>query len=295
MSFDVIILQIVSGLSEGMVCFLCASGLTLILGSLKVLNIAHGSIYMVGAYLFFAINRMTMSLPGHFYLSIIAAVFGAALIGGIIEVLVIRPIYRLKEIYQYITTFGVTFIIMDLTKIVWGGSYHTVNYPTYLQGPIRFMGFILPKYNLALILFGFIVFLFMYFFINKSYLGLTIRGISVDRTMMSVLGTDVPKTYTLVFMIGCGLVGLGAAIIAPSAAVGPGMDVMVLIKGFIVIVIGGFGSLGGALLASILIGLANSFGILFIPKVAMGFPFFVMVILLILRPWGLLGKPIKLD
>jgi len=295
MTLDTIILQIVSGLSEGMVCFLCATGLTLILGSLKVLNIAHGSIYMVGAYLFFTCNRFLANIPGHFYISIFLAIIGAAILGGIIEILVVRPIYKLKDIYQYITTFGVTFIMMDLMKIIWGGSYYTINYPVFLQGPIHLSGFILPKYNLALIILGFIVFIAMYLFINKSHFGLVIRGITADRTMMSMLGTDVPWAYTLVFMMGCALVGLGAAIIVPITAAGPGMDVMVLIKGFIVIVIGGFGSLGGALLASIIIGLANAFGILFIPKVAAGFPFFVMVILLIFRPWGLLGKPIKLD
>ena len=236
-----------------------------------------------------------MNISGHFYISILLAIIGSAILGGIIEILVIRPMYKLAHIYQFITTFGVTFIIMDLAKIIWGGAYHVIDYPTYLQGPIPLLGLMLPKYNLALIILGFLVFIALYLFINKTHFGLVIRGITADRTMMSIFGTDVSWTYTSVFMTGCALVGLAAAVIAPITAAGPGMDVMVLLKGFIVIVIGGFGSLGGALLASMIIGLANAFGILIVPKAALGFPFFIMVIFLIIRPWGLLGKPIKLD
>jgi branched-chain amino acid transport system permease protein len=290
---DVIILQIVGGLSEGMIVFLCAMGLTLILGSLKVLNISHGSIYMIGSYFVVTGNALMLALPGHFYLALIAATLGAAIVGGIIEVLVVRPIYKLDHIYQFITTFAVTFIVMDLVKIFWGGSYHTLNYPSYLQGPITFSGLILPKYNVALILFGIAVFVAMYLFIHKSRFGLVVRGITVDRMMMSVFGFDVARMYTFVFMLGCALAGLGGAAVAPISAAGPGIDISVLIKSFIVIVVGGFGSIGGALLAAMVIGLVNAFGILFIPKVALGFAYFIMIITLIFRPWGLLGKPIK--
>jgi branched-chain amino acid transport system permease protein len=295
MTLDVMILQIVSGLSEGMVVFLCAMGLTLILGSLKVLNVSHGSIYMIGAYFVVLGNAATLAIPGHFYLGLIFASIGCAIVGGIIEILVIRPIYKLDEIYQFITTFAVTFIVMDLVKIVWGGSYYTINYPSYLQGPIMFAGFILPKYNMALIIFGVVVFIAMYLFITKSRLGLIIRGVTVDRMMMSVFGVDVSRIYTLVFMLGCALAGLGGAVVAPISTAGPGIDITALIKSFIVVVVGGFGSIGGALLASIIIGLVNAFGILYIPKLAMGFAYFIMVVTLIVRPWGLLGKPLKIQ
>lgn len=295
MTLDVVVLQVVSGLSEGMVLFLCAMGLTLILGSLKVLNISHGSIFMIGAYFIVSGNAAILALPGHFYMAIVLATLGAGIVGGIIEILLIRPIYKLPEIYQFIITFAVTFIFMDLVKIIWGGSYLTINYPSYLQGPIFFSGFILPKYNLSLIIFGLVVFVTMHLFINKSNFGLIIRGITVDRMMMSILGFDVTRIYTLVFMMGCALAGLGGAVTAPISTAGPGIDITALIKSFIVIVIGGFGSIGGALLASMLIGLVNAFGILFIPRVAMGFAYFVMVIILIVRPWGLLGKPIRVE
>lgn len=295
MTVDILFLQIVSGLSEGMVVFLCAMGLTLILGSLRVLNVSHGSIYMIGAYFVVAGNAAMQALPGKFYLALILSTIGTAIFGGIVEILVIRPLYKLEHIFQFITTFGVTFIVMDLVKIVWGGSYYTINVPAYLQGPIIFHDFIIPKYNAALIVLGIVLFIGMQFLIHRSRLGLLIRGITVDRMMMSLFGIDVARLYSVVFMIGCALAGLGGALIAPISAAGPGIDVAVLIKCFIVIVVGGFGSIGGALLASMIVGLVNSFGILLIPKAAMGFAFFVMVVTLIFRPWGLLGKPIRLD
>ena len=291
--FEVIIFQIVSGLSEGMVVFLCAMGMTLILGSLKVLNIAHGSIYMLGAYLGVMISNLLTGIPGHFYLGIVISTILCALFGGLVEILVIRPIYKLNEIYQFVTTYGVTFIMMDVTKIIWGGAPQTVNQPAYLQGPVSLSGILLPKYNLALIIFGIAVFVAMHLFINRSRFGLIIRGVTVDRLVMSIFGTNVPQTYTLVFMIGCGLAGLGGAIIAPLSAASPGIDFSVLVKAFIVIIVGGFGSLSGAFLASVIVGLTNACGILFAPKVALGFPFFIMLVVLIVRPWGLLGKPIR--
>lgn len=295
MTLDILFLQIVSGLSEGMVLFLCAMGLTLILGSLKVLNVSHGSMYMIGAYFIVAGNAAIQALPGHFYLALVISTIGTAIFGGIVEIVVIRPLYKLEDIFQFITTFGITFIVMDLVKIVWGGSYYTITAPAYLQGPIVFYGLIIPKYNALLIVLGIVLFMGMQFLIHRSRLGLLIRGITVDRMMMSLFGIDVARLYTIVFMIGCALAGLGGALVAPISAAGPGIDVTVLIKCFIVIVVGGFGSLWGALFASMIVGLVNSFGILLIPKAAMGFAFFVMVITLIFRPWGLLGKPIRLS
>jgi branched-chain amino acid transport system permease protein len=184
---------------------------------------------------------------------------------------------------------------MDLVKIVWGGSYKTINCPGYLQGPFTLGGFYFPKYNVALILIGLCIFMGMQLLINRSRLGLIIRGITVDRMMMSVFGFNVARLYTVVFMLGCAMAGMAGAMVAPISVAGVGIDVTVLIKSFIVIVVGGFGSIGGALASSMLLGLVNAFGILFIPKVALGFPYFLMVITLIFKPWGLLGKPIRIQ
>ena len=294
MGFEVIVLQVVSGLSEGMVVFLCAMGLTLILGSLKVLNISHGSMYMIGAYCMVAVNAALSSIPGGFFIGVIVTMIVVAIIGGVLEILLIRPVYKLNDTYQYITTFAVTFIVTDLLKFIWGGAYLTTPYPSFLVGPFMLGDIILPKYNIALIAFALFVFVCMHFFINKSNLGLLVRGMTVDREMMGVLGVNVPLVYTLVFMLGCGLAGLGGSLIAPISAAGLGIDLTVLIASFAVIVIGGFGSIGGALIASIILGLVNAFGVLLVPKAAVGFMYFVMVVTLIFRPWGLLGKPITM-
>lgn len=293
MTWETILQQTISGLSSGMVLFLVALGLTLVLGTLKVLNLAHGSIYVIGLYLCFAITAQLVNIPGNFYIALILVPIGAALFGGLVEVAVLRPVYGLPHhIYQLIVGFGVIYIVMDLLKLVWGGSYHTIAAPAYLMGQLNFLGVIMPQYNLLLILVGFVFFVLMYLFINKTRAGLIIRGVTTDRMMMSALGQNVPRVYTLVFMLGCGIAGLAGALIGPITVAGPGMEMMVLIKAFIVIVVGGFGSIGGALVAAILVGLVDAFGILIIPGLALGFPFFLMLIVLIFRPWGLFGKPL---
>jgi branched-subunit amino acid ABC-type transport system permease component len=284
----------ICGLSAGMVLFIAAAGLTLVLGSLEVLNIAHGSIYSIGIYLCWALTVHLGSLPGGFYVALVGAMIGAAIFGGLIEITVIRPVYKLDMIYQFITTFAVTFIVMDLLKMIWGGAYHTIGAPSYLAGSFRLFGLEIPKYNFLLIIIGFAVAVALHLFINRTRAGLIIRGITADRTMMSFLGKNVSLTYTCIFMLGCALAGFAGAAIGPITAAGPGIDVDILISSFIVIVIGGAGSLGGALIGAIALGLVNSLGILFVPKLAIGFPFFLMLIVLIARPWGLLGKPMKL-
>jgi branched-subunit amino acid ABC-type transport system permease component len=291
MTWEIILQQSLSGLTEGMVLFVAAAGITLVMGSLKVLNLAHGSIYVIGLYLCFAVSSHFAGIPGHFYLAIIVGTLGAAIFGGMMEISIIRPVYKLGHIYQFLVTWGVIFIVMDLVKIVWGGTYHPITAPRYLTGRIVFSGLPMPKYNLLLIIFGFVVFIFLYLFINRTRFGIIIRGITVDREMMSLLGEDVSRSYTFVFMLGCGLAGLAGAVVGPITVAGPGMEMIVLLKSFIVMVIGGFGSLGGALIAALLIGLVDSFGILLIPRLALGFPFFLMLIVLSIRPWGILGKP----
>ena len=193
-----------------------------------------------------------------------------------------------------LTTFALVFIIMDLVKIIWGGEIKTVSYPAYLAGRISFFGIMLPKYNMFLILVGFAIFVLLSVFLNKARIGLIIRGVTVDRIMMSALGVNVSQVYTIIFMLGCALAGLAGALVIPLVTASPGMSSMTLNYAFIVIIMGGFGSIGGSLLGSIIIGLTNAFGLLFVPRMAMALPFMVMLTVLIFRPWGLLGKPMKL-
>jgi branched-subunit amino acid ABC-type transport system permease component len=209
------------------------------------------------------------------------------------EMIILRPIYKRDPLDQFMITFGAIFIFMDLVKLVWGTEYHTIAPPQLLRGAVNIFGIIFPKYNFSVIIFGFILFGIVYFFIEKTRWGVIIRGVTVDRDMMSALGINVPRVFTLTFSLACGLSGLGGAISGALTCVALGIDMVVLMESFIVVVIGGFGSIPGAFVGSILFGLVNSFGILIIPKMAIGVPFFLMLVILIVRPFGLMGKPLK--
>lgn len=292
MSLQGFIAQVFSGFSGGMGVFLCALGLSVAFGALKVLNLAHGSIFMIGMYICYTISA-SFSTSNGFFLGVITALIGAALVGCIMEILILRPIYRRQELDQFMITFGAIFIFMDLVKIVWGTDYHNIPPPVILRGPVNIFGVLFPIYNLCLIFFALLVFVLVYYFIDKTRWGMLIRGVTVDRGMMSALGINVPSVFTFTFMLACGLSGMGGAITGAMTCVAPGIDMVVLLESFIIVVIGGIGSIPGALIGSILFGLVNSFGIIFIPKMAIGFPFFLMLIVLIVRPYGLMGKKRK--
>jgi len=292
MSFDFIVLQLFSALSQGALIFLVAAGLTLIFGTLKVLNLAHGSIYMIGAYIAYTVANYMGGIIGHFYIGIIMAAVVAGLFGGVMEAFLIRPLYKLDMHFVFLLTFGVIFIVLYLVYIVWGALWHSITAPDYLMGAMNIGGVFLPKYNVFLIILSFIIFAAIHLFINKTKLGLIIRALTADRETVSTLGYNVPMTLTYVFMFGCALAGLGGALAAPIRVIVPGIDELALLDSFIVVIVGGFGSITGALLASIAIGLVNAFSFLAFPKLAAVFPFILMLIILVVRPRGLLGKPI---
>jgi branched-subunit amino acid ABC-type transport system permease component len=283
--------QALAGLSSGMVVFCCALGLTIAFGTLKVLNLAHGSIFMIGMYVCYSVSDY-LAISNGFFAGVLMGAVGAAFLGLVMEILLLRPIYRRDPLDQFMITFGAVFIFMDMVKLIWGTEYHTIAPPTLLRGALNIFGIVFPKYSFSVIVFGFILFGLAWFFVEKTRWGVIIRGVTVDRDMMGALGTNVPKVFTLTFSLACGLSGLGGGLSGALTCVAPGIDIVVLMESFIVIVIGGFGSISGAFIGSILFGLVNSFGILIIPKMAIGFPFFLMLIILIIRPFGLMGKPL---
>jgi len=170
-------------------------------------------------------------------------------------------------------------------------DFHLVSKPPLLGGAIFFLDMPFPKYNVFLIGCGFLTFIGIWFMIHHTKLGMIIRAMIHSRDMASALGTNVPRVYTLVFMFGCWLAGLGGTLIVPTISASPGMDMTVLIECFIIVVIGGLGSISGAFLGSIIYGLVNAFGILVAPRLAVAFIFLLMIIVLIIRPWGLMGEP----
>ncbi len=291
MNIQGLVIQLLSGMSVGMVIFLIAVGLSLIFGTLQVLNLAHASIYMLGAYLCFWISSMLSQVSGSFWWSLLMAPLLVAMFGGFLEVLLLRRIYGREMLDQFLLTFALILIIGDLCKLAWGVEYHTVDTPWPLDKAIIFGGLVFPRYNVFLILSGPLIYVGLWSLIRYTRLGSVVRAVTYNREMANALGVNVPLVYTGVFMLGCWLAGLGGALVAPMSAVMPGMDMVVLIDCFIIVVIGGLGSISGAFLGSMIFGLVTAFGILVAPRLAIAFGFILMIIVLIIRPWGLMGKP----
>ena len=285
------VIQLISGISVGMVIFLLAVGLSLIFGTLRVLNLAHASLYMLGAYFCYWINTIATQVSGVFWWSLLLAPVLVAIFGGLIETLLLRRIYDREVLDQFLLTFALILVIGDLCKLAWGVEYQMVDTPWPLFGSIKFAGLIFPRYSAFLIVCGPLVYVGLWALISFTRLGRVIRAVTYNREMANALGVNVSFVYTAVFMLGCWLAGLGGVLMAPMSAVMPGMDMVILIDCFIIVVIGGLGSLSGAFLGSIIFGLVNAFGILVAPRLAIAFGFILMIIVLIIRPWGLMGKP----
>jgi len=283
-------MQLLSGLSGGMLIYLIAVGLSLIFGTLRVLNLAHGAIYMLGAYLCVWLTSSFEQIPGMFWWAVLIGPILVALFGGLVEVVLLRRIYGWHFMYQFIITFGLILIISDLVRLLWGDGFHSINYPWPLKGAIKVAGGTFPLYNLFLVMAGVSIFFGLQALLHYTKLGKVIRGVTYNREIMSVLGENVPGIYTVVFMLGCWLGGLGGALATPLVTVTLGMDITVIIQSFIVVVIGGLGSLGGAFIGALILGLLDSFGIIFLPQLAIAFGFILMAAVLIVRPYGLMGK-----
>ena len=291
MSFETIAGQALSGLSVGMVLFLIAVGLSVIFGTLKILNLAHATIYMVGGFLCYGLTSTFAHIPGIFWLTLILAPIATALLGGLIEILLLRRIYAEEMLYQYILTFGLILILGEMCKFIWGVGYNTVPVPWPVNGKVTILGMIFPVYNLFLISCGIAVFIGLMSLMRFTGLGRIIRAVTYNREMASTLGINVPRVYTGVFMLGCWLAGLAGTLMPPMSVVALGTDMSVIIECFIIVVIGGLGSLPGAFIGSVIFGLVNAFGIYIFPKLTIAFGFILMIIILIIRPWGLMGKP----
>jgi len=291
MTIQVLAWQALSGLSVGMVLFLIAAGLSIIFGALNVLNLAHGSIYMVGAFICYSLTSTFAHLAGVFWWTLILAPIATALLGGLIEIVLLRRIYAQEMLYQYILTFGLILILGELCKLVWGVGYNTVAVPWPLTGSVSIMALPFPAYNLFLIGCGIAVFVGLWAFMRYTGLGQIIRAVTHNREMVNALGINVPRVYTGVFMLGCWLAGLAGTLMPPMSVVALGADMEVIIGCFVIVVIGGLGSLPGAFIGSVILGLLTAFGIFVAPRLAVAFGFILMIIILLVRPWGLMGKP----
>ncbi len=263
MSFVLFAEQVLNGLQFGIMLFLMAAGLTLIFGVMGLINLAHGSLYMIGAFAAAAVAAAS----GSFLLALLAALAAAAIAGALVELLVIRRLYDKDHLDQVLATFALILVFSEGTRWVFGSFPLYLNIPDYLSGPISLPGGIqYPLYRIALIVAGLLVAIGLGLMIAKTRIGIQIRAGENDREMIAALGVDISRLYTLVFALGAALAGLAGALVGAIQSVQVGMGEPVLILAFVVIVIGGIGSIKGALVGSILVGLTDTLGGIFLPK-----------------------------
>jgi len=285
--------QLRSGLTTAMFLFLIASGLSLIFGVLKIINFAHGSLYMIGAYVAWNATTILGRTSIGFLGAVLVASLSVAVLGGIVERLLLRHMYRREELYQLLFTYALVLIFSDACKFIWGTQPHSVSRPPVLSGSLDFYGVRFPHYDLFIILLGPVIALGFWALLNRTSYGRIIRAAALDREMLGALGTNVSSLYTSMFVLAAFLAGLSGALVSPIKSVVPGMDVEIIIEAFIVVVIGGLGSLWGTLLGSLIYGMTLAFGILIFPRFSIFAAFVIMAVVLIVRPWGLMGRPIK--
>ena len=288
---SLLLVQLLSGLANAMFLFLVASGLSLIFGVTRIVNFAHGSFYMLAAYLTYSLTAALPLGPGAFYAGALLAAALVAGLGGLVEVLLLRRVYRAPELYQLLLTFALVLIAADAVRMFWGADNKTGPAAPGLAGSVPVAGQLFPSYDLAVIAFGPLVALGLWLVFHRTRWGVLIRAATQDREMVAALGVDQSRLFTGVFVLGSFLAGLGGALQVPRVALTTVMDTTVIVEAFVVVVIGGMGSVWGALLASLLIGVLNAYGVLLLPKISIVLMFLVMAVVLIVRPWGLLGRP----
>jgi branched-chain amino acid transport system permease protein len=246
---------------------------------------------MLGAYFAFTVVSLTGGSIASFLLALVLSTLLTFIFGAAFEILFLRRIYRSPQAFQLLLTFGLVLVLGDTVRLVWGNDEFSVAVPAGLDGIVHPFGVSFPVYRMVLIGAGIVICVGLWLLLYRHRWGALIRAATIDREMLQALGTDVRHLFTLVFGLGSGLAGLAGGLAAPIVSIGPGLHAQVLIDAFVVVVIGGMGSLPGALAGSLLVGETNSFGTLAFPSLSIVVPFVVMVVILIVRPWGLLGRP----
>jgi branched-chain amino acid transport system permease protein len=282
---EFLLAQFLNGIVYGMLLFLIAAGLSLTFGLMNVVSLAHGSFFMLGAFIGFAIFRAT----GSFWLALVLAPIPVTIIGAILEMGFLRPLYQRRHLDQVLLTFGFTFVFFDAVQTFWGREIFAIPVPPVLQGVIHFGNGVYPIYRIFLIVLGAALALMLWLLLERSRLGAMVRAGVDDSAMAAGLGGNVPALFTGVFSGGVALAALGGVAAGPVLGVYAGMDTDILIPAFIVIVVGGMGSLRGAFLGSLVIGEADTFGKAYLPDLALFFIYLVMAVVLLTRPQGMFG------
>ncbi len=279
-------LQLATGLALGSVYVLLAIGLSLIFGMLTVVNFAHGAFFMVGAY----VGVYTLGLTGNFWFSLLLVPIATGILGLIIERLLVRPLYRRSIDDPLLLTFGLSYLLVDVIRALFGISGIPVSTPAALRGALFIGVGYFPKYRLFLIVATALVVLGLWLFVEKTRFGLIMRAGARDAEIVRILGIDIAQVWFVVFALGTGIAGLSGILAAPIRAVTPEMGVPVLAESFVVTVVGGMGSLSGAVVAGLLVGVVYSLTSLYAPNYAEMSIFFLMAVVLLVRPRGLFGR-----
>ena len=284
------IVQFLTGLSDASALFLVACGLSLIFGVTRIVNFAHGSFYMVGAYAAYAIISYLPQSPFLFWVGVVSAALVVGVFGVFVETLLLRRLYHAPELFLLVATFGIVLILQDLTRWLFGAEDLLGPRAPGLAGSVNIMGSLIPQYDLALIIIAPFILGVVWLLLYRTRWGVLVRAATEDREMAGALGVNQATLYTTVFFLGSFLAGLGGAIQLPKGGADLLMDMNIIATAFVVVVVGGMGSIAGAYLAAVIIGELSSFGILIFPQSTLVMMFLVMAVVLVVRPYGLYGN-----
>jgi branched-chain amino acid transport system permease protein len=288
---DFLLIQTLNGLASASSLFLVASGLSIIFGVTRIVNFAHGSFYMLGAYIAVTVISALGGRDGFsFWGGVLLAACLVAVIGALVEMVILRRIYAAPELFQLLATFGVVLMIQDITLYIWGPEDKLGPRAPGLRSFVMIFDNRFPSYELFLIVVGPVVLLALWLLFNRTRWGTLVRAATLDREMVGALGVNQRLLFTSVFMFGSFLAGLGGALQLPREAVTLHMDLAMITEVFVVVVVGGLGSITGAYFAAVLIGLVHAFGIVYFPKSTLVLAFLVMALVLVVKPYGLLGR-----
>jgi branched-chain amino acid transport system permease protein len=289
---DTLVIHALNALLYASTLFLIAGGLSLIYGVMRIVNLAHGNLYALGAFVTaWTVGKLLVGAPtAVLFLALPAGALVAGLVGAILEPTLLRPIYKRAEESQLLLTFGLLMILEDALRFVWGPYPLTASDPSAALGPMAIGESYYPLYNLVIIAVGLVAAGLLWLFVYKTKFGVVLRATSQDKRMASALGVNVNRVYVQAFTLGCFMAGLGGAIIVPkeSAVLGMGVDALVL--AFIVVVVGGLGSLEGALIGAVLVGVVREVGIATFPEIELAVLYLMAVVVLLVRPAGILGR-----
>jgi len=289
---DTLVIQVLNSLFYASILFLIASGLTLVYGVMRIVNMAHGNLYAVGAYVAAWIIGLAAGIlpPAALFLLLLVGAGAAALVGAILEPTMLRPLYRRAEEYQLLITFGLLLILEDLLRLVWGPYPLTAGVLSDALPSVTILGATYPGYNIFVIVIGAVAAAGLWAFVYKTRFGIMLRATSQDMRMAAALGINVKRVYVQAFTIGCFMAGLGGAVIMPISGAVLGMGVEALILAFVVVVIGGLGSLEGALAGALIVGVVRTLGITYFAEIELAILYLIAAIVLFFRPAGIFGR-----